>query len=83
MFLFVVPVQHIKLNWKILPLFMVFPIIGIIWKLLGPGNVGYSISSSMIIDMAMIVYCFYWNAKLIDAIPIGGDMRWIRKLSLS
>lgn len=79
MFLFIVPISHIRIKSNILPLLLVFPVAGLIWKLLTPGNVGYFLSSSVVIDMAMIVYCFYWNAELINAIPKGGERKWIRK----
>lgn len=69
MLLFVVPVKHLKISWTTMLWFLVFPVVGLIWKFLGPGNIGYFVSSSVVIDMSMIVYCFYWNAKLIDAIP--------------
>lgn len=82
-FLFLVPFDHIKISWINGVLLMVFPIVGFIWKSLTPGNVGYFLSSSVVIDMFMIVYCFYWNAKLIDAMPKGGDIKWTRKLSPS
>lgn len=80
MFLFLVPYEYIEINRIKGAFFLVFPVVGLVWKFLNPGNVGYFLSSSVVIDMAMIVYCFYWNTELVDALPKGGDMKWIRKL---
>ncbi len=78
-FLFIVPISHLRIRRNLIPYLLIFPIAGLTWRLLTPGNVGYSLSFSVVIDMAMIVYCFFWNAELVDAIPKGGDMEWIKK----
>ena len=80
MLLFIVPLSHLNIKKSTILLFLVFPVVGLIWRFLGPGNVGYFISSSVVIDMTMIVYCFYWNAKLVDAIPKIDDIKRIIKL---
>ena len=59
MFMFIVPALNFKIRVQSLAFLAVFPIAGIIWKLSVPGNVGYFVSPSVIIDLFMIWYCFF------------------------
>lgn len=56
--LFFVPVLDMKFSRKNMLLFLAFPVAGVIWKFTGTGNVGYFLSTSVVIDLFMIFYCF-------------------------
>ena len=60
MLLFIVPIFHMHFSKQNIIFFLVFPVVGAIWKLTGANNVGYFISSSVIIDLFMIFYCFFF-----------------------
>lgn len=60
MFLFIIPIFDMHFSKYNLIAFLIFPIVGIIWKLTGAGNVGYFLSTSVIIDLFMIFYCFFF-----------------------
>ena len=76
MLLFVLPIEHIKANKKLLLYFLVFPVMGIVWRISGPGNIGYFLSPSVVIDLIMIVYCFFFEALLVGALSAGGKKAW-------
>lgn len=59
MLMFIPPALNFKVKLKSLAFLAVFPVAGIIWKLSVPGNVGYFLSPSVIIDLFMIWYCFF------------------------
>ena len=56
--LFFVPSMDMKFSKKNLLFFSGFIIAGLIWRFSGAGNVGYFISSSVVIDLFMIFYCY-------------------------
>ena len=60
MLLFIVPIFDMHFSKQNLIFLLVFPVVGAIWKLTGANNVGYFISSSVIIDLFMIFYCFFF-----------------------
>ena len=78
MFLFIVPIRHLRVSMKLVPYFSVFVISVGVWRMLGGGNIGYFLSAPVAIDMFLIIYCFFFFSLLIDAIPKGG-FKWIRK----
>ena len=64
--LFIVPVQKMTIRISNILLAAGFVIAGIIWKLVGTGNVGYFLSPSVVIDMFMIFYCFLFLYSLLS-----------------
>jgi hypothetical protein len=56
--MFLVPILDMKFTRRNVPLILLFPIIGLAWRITGTGNIGYFISASVLFDLSMIFYSF-------------------------
>ncbi|MEM0135373.1 MAG: hypothetical protein QXU18_09160 [Thermoplasmatales archaeon] len=54
---FLIPVQRLGLNKNLLYV-IVYPIVGMLWRITGTGNIGYFLSLSVVFDLFMIFYSF-------------------------
>ena len=66
----IIPINFMKFNKKQIIIPAIFAISGIIWRIVGTGKVIYVVSPSVIIDMAMIGFCFFMFLSFVD-IHIG------------